>query len=77
MNKRIRLGILASQCGYFVREKCDQHCNNGYGCSHPNATDKDDDNCPIHARCNYECPLAFLVAESDGGSDAIMQLYEG
>ncbi len=75
MNSRIRLGMLASRCGYFVGN-CNQHCNNGYGCSHPDATDKEDSNCTIHAQCNYECPLAFLVDENEGGGDAIMELYE-
>lgn len=75
MNQRIRLGALASQCGYFVGD-CKQHCNNGYGCNHPDATDKEDFNCTIHACCNYECPLAFLADEDEGGADAIMELYE-
>lgn len=72
----INLGELATNCGYFVGN-CENHCNNGYGCSHKENKGMIIENCDVHSPCDqYECPIAFMVDERDGGSDALMRLYD-
>lgn len=78
MPKTMTLHDLADQCGYFVWD-CEQHCNNGYGCSHEKNTDRETDNCTIHASCqDWACPIAYRYDDDEdrGGGDAIMALMD-
>lgn len=78
MKKTMTLGDLANRCGYFVGN-CAEFCNNGYGCSHEKNTDRDPENCTVHASCqDFSCPIAYRYdnEEDRGGGDAIMALMD-
>ena len=71
-NTVISLDSLAEICGYFV-EDCDDHCNNGYGCNHPD-NDQTEKCKNGHAECHaFACPVAYKVScpvcENDESDD--------